>query len=273
MAKLKNNFQALAIQIGTAVLPIIQSLVDIISPYVQRISAWISRNKELTGTIVKVAAVLAGLALGISAIAFTIGIYQKAVVIAQAAQWLWNAAMAANPIGLIIIGVAALIALIVQVVRKWDEWGAAVTLFLGPIGLVISMIMTLRKHWSGLVSTFKTDGIISGFKRLGAIILDVLLYPMQQFLKLVSKIPGLGHLAGSGAQSIEKMRESMGLTEVEKTDKKPIVNAEKRRIEAENGKKGENGKIVVDFKNMPNGVQGYQEGGKGLFVPQSPSTR
>lgn len=37
-----------------------------------------------------------------------------------AAQWLWNAAMTANPIGLIIIGIGALIAGIVAVVKHWD---------------------------------------------------------------------------------------------------------------------------------------------------------
>jgi len=45
---------------------------------------------------------------------------------AAAAQWLWNAAMTANPIGLIIVGVAALIAGIVLMVKHWDAVSAAV---------------------------------------------------------------------------------------------------------------------------------------------------
>jgi len=45
---------------------------------------------------------------------------------AAAAQWLWNAAMAANPIGLIIVGVAALIAGIVLLVKHWDTVSVAV---------------------------------------------------------------------------------------------------------------------------------------------------
>lgn len=39
---------------------------------------------------------------------------------AAAAQWLWNAVMTANPIGLIIAGVAALIGGIVLLVKNWD---------------------------------------------------------------------------------------------------------------------------------------------------------
>jgi hypothetical protein len=37
-----------------------------------------------------------------------------------AAQWLWNAALNANPIGLIIIAIAALVAIVVVVVKYWE---------------------------------------------------------------------------------------------------------------------------------------------------------
>jgi TP901 family phage tail tape measure protein len=45
---------------------------------------------------------------------------------AAVAQWLWNAAMMANPIGLIIAGVAALIAGVVLLVKNWDAVTGAV---------------------------------------------------------------------------------------------------------------------------------------------------
>ena len=41
------------------------------------------------------------------------------------AQWLWNIAMSANPIGLIIVGVAALIGIITYLVFQVDGWGKA----------------------------------------------------------------------------------------------------------------------------------------------------
>ncbi|GFR75329.1 phage tail tape measure protein [Elysia marginata] len=43
--------------------------------------------------------------------------------IVTVAQWAWNAAMTANPIGLIIAGIVALIAAISYVVYKTDGWG------------------------------------------------------------------------------------------------------------------------------------------------------
>lgn len=41
---------------------------------------------------------------------------------AAAAQWLWNAALTANPIGVIIVGVAALVALGVVLYKKWEPF-------------------------------------------------------------------------------------------------------------------------------------------------------
>lgn len=49
-----------------------------------------------------------------------------ATKIATAAQWLFNAAMSANPIGLVIIAIAALIAIIVVLVKNWDNITEAV---------------------------------------------------------------------------------------------------------------------------------------------------
>lgn len=61
--------------------------------------------------------------------AIATGTLATATGIATAAQWLWNAAMTANPIGLVIIGIAALIAIIVLVVTHWTQ----ITDFLGTV--------------------------------------------------------------------------------------------------------------------------------------------
>ena len=50
--------------------------------------------------------------------------WQKVVTIAQ---WAWNTAMTANPIGLIIVGVGALIAGIVLLIKNWDKVTEAVS--------------------------------------------------------------------------------------------------------------------------------------------------
>lgn len=127
------------------------------------------------------------------------------------AQWLWNIAMEANTIGLIIAAVVALIAVVAVMIKYWDEWGAAMSLLLGPIGLLVGVVMTLRDHWDSIVEAFSSGGIIAGLKRIGIVLLDVLLKPVQQLLELVAKIPGVGKIAGSGAESIKALRAKMDL--------------------------------------------------------------
>jgi phage-related minor tail protein len=126
--------------------------------------------------------------------------------IAAAAQWLWNTAMSMNPVGLIVIGISALIAIIVLAINKWDEWGAALSLFLGPVGMVISAFKSLYDHWESIKSAFQTDGIIGGLKRIGIVLLDALLKPLQQILELAAKIDPTG-LAQKGLDKIKQFRE------------------------------------------------------------------
>lgn len=108
MAKLKNNMQALAITVGSALLPVINDLVAGIMPYIEAAANWIKNNKGLTATIVKVAAGAAALSFAISGISFAIGVYQKAAVIARAATLAMNSAMLVSPLGLMIAGIAVL---------------------------------------------------------------------------------------------------------------------------------------------------------------------
>jgi tape measure domain-containing protein len=72
------------------------------------------------------------------------GAMRVGMLAAAAAQWVWNAAMTANPIGLVIAAIAALIAGIVLLVMNWDT----VTQF-------------LTNTWRGFVTWFQVT--MSGF--------------------------------------------------------------------------------------------------------------
>ncbi|NCC74188.1 MAG: phage tail tape measure protein, partial [Sphingobacteriia bacterium] len=157
--------------------------------------------------------------------AFWSGVLAAKTTLWAGAQWLLNIAMDANPIGLIILGIAALIGLVVVIVKKYDEWGASLTFLLGPLGMIINVIMSLRRHWDSIVEAFKTDGILGGLKRIGIVLLDAVLMPVQQLLNLLSKIPGLGHLAGKGADYIQGIRERLGLDTKEKITQNQFVLA------------------------------------------------
>ena len=115
-------------------------------------------------------------------------IVTKAAMIAQRAL---NFVMAANPIGLIIAAVIALGIAIRAIIKNWDEWGASMTLAMGPLGTTISIIQSLRRNWDLITQSFKAGGIVSGIKSIGLAIADAILQPMEQLMRLVKRFTGL----------------------------------------------------------------------------------
>lgn len=74
-----------------------------------------------------------------------------------AAQWLWNAAMSANPIGLIIIGIAALVAAGYWLYKNWDTVCA---------GLSVAWDWVwgkIKSFWEWLTGGFSWDSISTNF--------------------------------------------------------------------------------------------------------------
>ncbi len=99
--------------------------------------------------------------------------FEIATKAVTAVQWLWNAAMSANPIGLVIIAVSGLIALIGLVITNWDEWGDSIKASLGPLGQAIGLIESLVKNWTDLITAFEGGGFDAAVKVVGRSILDV----------------------------------------------------------------------------------------------------
>lgn len=148
-----------------------------------------------------------------------LGNLAKKTKLVTAAQWLWNIAMDMNPIGLIVIGIAALIAIIVVAIKKWDDWGAALMVFLGPVGLVVSAFKSIYDHWESIKTAFQTDGIVGGLKRIGLVLLDALLKPLQQILELAAKLDPTG-LAQKGVDKLKAFREGNNLVTPGENDPK-----------------------------------------------------
>lgn len=143
------------------------------------------------------------------------GIVKGATMLWTGAQWLLNVALNANPIGLIVLAIAALVGMIVLVVNQFDSWGATFLALMGPLGWLISTIILLKRNWESVTEAFQTEGILGGLKRIGTVLLDVVLYPLQQFLDLIGKIPGLSFAKGWG-EKIQGLRDKLQLASPEK---------------------------------------------------------
>lgn len=144
--------------IGEKLLPVVTGfqsfLITDLIPAVSGVVDWISNN---TTTVLALAGVVGGAAIAYGVWSTAIKLqtaYQLAASTATGgltiAQWAWNAAISANPIGLIIIGIAALIAAIVLLVANWDTVVAWITeVWGGFIGWITDGLNAFGAWWSG----------------------------------------------------------------------------------------------------------------------------
>lgn len=122
-----------------------------------------------------------------------------------ASQWLLNVAMNANPIGLIVIGVTALIGYIAIAINYYDQFGASMLMLLGPIGVLINAFKSIYDHWDSIVQAFESDGILGAIKRIGIVLMDAVMKPMQQILETIARFDPTG-LAQKGADALKNFR-------------------------------------------------------------------
>ncbi|MGP1500764.1 MAG: phage tail tape measure protein [Bergeyella cardium] len=230
---IQNNIKGAMIKLGEKILPMVTWALEKLSPVFQ----WVFEN--------------------IDALVVVLGSVATAFGVLTIAVWANNIALYANPVGLVVAAIVVLIGIITAAIIKFDEWGAMVLALMGPFGRVIVAIKLLYDHWESIKKAFQTDGIVGALKRIGQVLLDAFLKPLQQGLEMLSDLPGVGNIAGNWAGKIEKLRGDMKLIQ-EKTDKK------------DEGKKGS---VVDNIKNLYsdifrttggnfNGTNGTEDGKK-----------
>ncbi|MCD8449455.1 phage tail tape measure protein [Tenacibaculum dicentrarchi] len=183
-----NRLEMVFTKIGEKIIPMLANLFDTLAPVLE----WLYQN--------------------IDWLLPAFGSFVTVLGAATIAMWLFNTAVSANPISLIIIAIAALVALVVTAITHFDSWGATILHFLGPIGMLINAFVLVHKHWDSIVNAFKSDGIIGGLKRIGIVLLDVLLRPLEGILKVAAKLPIIGKYAKSGLSQIQDLRKDLNLT-------------------------------------------------------------
>jgi TP901 family phage tail tape measure protein len=149
------------------------------------------------------------------------------------AQFLLNTAMNANPIGLIIAGVAILVGLLVAVYRKFNGLESVLNVVKGialglsamftitrgltavfsPVVLVLTAIATVIHevitNWGYAAEAFNDRRIGEGILRIGKLILSGILAPIQGLLEMLAAIPLVGNLFEGAARSVGSLRDSL----------------------------------------------------------------
>ena len=98
------------------------------------------------------------------------------------AQGILNAVMNMNPIMRIVSAIALLIGYVVTAIKYFDSFGSTMLVLLGPIGMLISAFMMIKRHWDSIVEAFKSEGILGALKRIGLVLLDVIMHPLQKIV-------------------------------------------------------------------------------------------
>ena len=155
-----------------------------------------------------------------------------AIKVAAAAQALWNGVIMANPIGAIIVAIVALVGIILVLTNHWKQVTLAVDGFFAKIsnmqgigGVILKFLARpFEIAWKmirsvfDIFAAFKEGGFINGVKMLGLAILQFIALPIQNILKMLSFIPGIGKLSAGIDNWFQNTRDSLlGTAHLEKT--------------------------------------------------------
>ncbi len=179
LALFEQRFSGLVIVLGKAVAPAVQFVADKFG----QVFVWITNLLErfpmlanVLGTAMvafvglktaMIATKVAQIALNMAMIkniqlTGAMGVVQQALALKTkamaAAQWAFNAAMSANPIGLVIMAVIALIGVVALIVKYWEPigdffsslWDGIVAKFMGAIDYISGIVDKVSGWWNGL---------------------------------------------------------------------------------------------------------------------------
>ena len=136
---------------GDQLLPIFQKVIGKLSQVVQWFTDLSPRTQKIILGVAAAAAVLGPFLVVLSQVVGIVMALRTAYIAFTASQWALNIAMSANPIGLIVIGIAALIAIIVLLVVHWDTVKAAMisfgAAFRDKLGIVVDYYVDKFKQF------------------------------------------------------------------------------------------------------------------------------
>lgn len=200
----KNSLLNFSAKTGEQLAPMIKDILGSISNVIAKVTEWTEENPKLFETIVKVAAVIGGLAAVGGPILMLVAAIGPVIAgfTAVAPAIALIGTIATGPIGLLIIAVTAIIAI-------WKNWDVIVEFVSGFVDKIVGFLIDLKdkvlEKIKGMI-----DFIFAGFERLTALIDKV-----RGWGKSISE--ALGNGMSEGNPRIDK-----AMDEVVETIAKPI---------------------------------------------------
>jgi hypothetical protein len=136
--------------IGAALLPVVTSLIEKLIP----LAHWAQENSTV---VLILAGVVGGLAAAIIAVNAAMKIYQTTLIVVKAAQAAFNFVMAANPIGIVVVALAALAAAFVIAYNKSETFREFVNKLFDAIKTGVEFSLDLIKGYlNGVLGFYKS---------------------------------------------------------------------------------------------------------------------
>ena len=161
--------------LGEALLPV----VVLVSEAIGALSVVMTENKDL---VLIVVGVIGGLAVAILAVNAAMAAMRAVTAIATAAQWALNAALMANPIGLVVLAIAALIAAFVLAYQNSETFRRIVDgVFQAVVGVVRTAVDAIRRVFDTLA------GILRGPWELMQRVVDTVVRAIRGAIESLSR--------------------------------------------------------------------------------------
>lgn len=160
------NIQA---QLGAALVPAMTAAVTVGSELITFFTSGSTAAQVVMGVIAGLTAVLVIHSTATRAVAAAHRIAAVTTGIVTAAQWLWNAALTANPIGIVVVAIAALVGALIYAWHNSETFRAVVTGAWEGIKAAAMAVgnwftVTVPAWWRGvLTSTRATFGAVMAF--------------------------------------------------------------------------------------------------------------
>lgn len=204
------------------------------------------------GAVVTVAMSIIGAFILMKTIIGIIKAVQIAIQIWTAVQWLLNASLWANPIGVVIAAIVALIAIVVGVIAVIRNWGSITDWFSKKWTQFTGWITGL---WDKVVGFFKEFSFKKLFMSIGKSIINFMLMPLKWVLSLLAKLPGkVGNMAQT---ALDKMNEVSGKLDGKVEVKKEVIPSTNQATSEQVTKKitENNSNLNVNIKDKGGNVE------------------
>jgi len=247
--ELSASFKVAMIEIGDAVMPILQPILEGITGFLRLLSALVAHpvGKWIAGITVSLGLLLivigltkmavgglrmamfflslqmGGLVTGIKTFALILGLMAKGFIAGTIAAWNLAAALFANPITWIVLGIVALIAGIVLLIKHWDVVKKAFIVFFKAtwkgikaigkfivdvfkkawgtvLGIIKGVFNKIKSIWSGITGFFErlwqgvvdfAEGIWVGFINILKGIVNKIIDVFNAMIDGINIVPGI----------------------------------------------------------------------------------